>query len=246
MKRIVLLLLLAIPALIAAQVRGNVNYRYYNTVQQPVRAQSVFINDSIMVIDANILMNQKADAYIAIFSLVQVGNTLENVNNQLNERILSFTNELIRLGIRKEDIVVDMVSQVPIYTFEVQKKLFSKSAIEVPVGYELKKNVHVKYYRNEQLDALLISAAKYEIYDLAKVDYIVNNLDSLYDIMRKKSTDIIHKKTKIKKNACLLKNKGLLNTEQAFVEDSSNINITSDLLSYMGRKHYTAPFPPLF
>ena len=62
--------------------------------------------------------------------------------------------------------------------------------------FELKKNIHVRYTDNKIVDALLIEAAKKEIYDIVKVDYIVKDNDEVYDTLRRASVDLMNKKLK--------------------------------------------------
>ena len=70
-----------------------------------------------------------------------------------------------------------MISFVPTYEYEVEKKLFSKKNYnEIPVGFELKKNIHLKYGSPDQLNNIISTLSNNEIYDLVRVDYFSNNL----------------------------------------------------------------------
>ena len=100
------------------------------------------------------------------------------------------------LGVTSTDFYVDVVSLVPIYEFEVEKKLFSKNYSEVPKGFELQKNIHISYVQSDLLDAILTAAARQEIYELVKVDYIVKSPEDAYKELRDKS--IKNMNTKIK------------------------------------------------
>jgi hypothetical protein len=64
-------------------------------------------------------------------------------------------------------------SFVPVYEIETTRKLFSKTYQEVPAGFEIQKNIHVRFTDARILDRLVTAAAKEEIYDLVKVDFFV-------------------------------------------------------------------------
>jgi len=146
--------------------------------------REVLLDDNSMTFEVNGLYNRKADAYLAIFNMTQVGENASVANELLNTRYQNFVNEVAAAGVKSSDIFLDMVSQVPIYELEVTKKLFSKTFNEVPKGFELQKNIHVKFTKGEMLDKILTAAAKHEIYDLIKVDYFVENTSSVYEQLR--------------------------------------------------------------
>ncbi|MBX3102229.1 MAG: hypothetical protein KF690_06960, partial [Bacteroidetes bacterium] len=144
----------------------------------PAGGQSYYINDTTMIVNARVLLNVPADAYTAVFALVQVGQDLPTADNLMNARIETFRKELLKLGIPAENVFVDMIGIEPKFETTVEKKLFSKNAVETPAGFELAKNVHVMYLTDDMLGKIVTAAVAAEIYDLVKVDYFVNNLDS--------------------------------------------------------------------
>ena len=135
----------------------------------------------------NVLYNAKADAYIAIFNTLQLGEDAEEADSMISARINEMIEELISLGLKREDIFIDMISQIPIFEISVEKKLFSKKHIEIPKGIELQKNIHVRYKKGDLLDRILAIAAKYEIYDLVKVDYFIENTAEIYQELQEKA-----------------------------------------------------------
>jgi hypothetical protein len=123
------------------------------------------------------LYNASADSYLAIFTSTQVGETEKEANQLLKSKIDS-----IRKGVegRSEeiDMFVDMISFVPLYETQVEKKIFSKKTYnEIPMGFELKKNLHFKYSDPKILEYLVTLCAEYEIYDLVRVDYFIEDID---------------------------------------------------------------------
>ena len=148
------------------QASGNVNYKD--------RSRSSWNNDDTtidiplnyeMVVTAKGLANVKADAFVAIFSVVQVGKTAE---------------EATALKAKNFEIFVDMISFVPMYEYETEKKVFSKRTYnELPVGFELKQNLHIKIREASQLNELIILLSNSEIYDLVRMDYYASNLEAV-------------------------------------------------------------------
>ncbi|MBL7828218.1 MAG: SIMPL domain-containing protein [Saprospiraceae bacterium] len=149
------------------------------------------------VVDANViefkidaLANQLADSYTAIFNVVQLGKTAEETNAALTARLTPFFADMTTMGIKKEDIYLDMVNFLPKFEYDVSKKLFSKKTyIEIPIGFELQKNIHVRFNDPTVLDRIVEAAAKYEIYDIVKVDYFVKDTKAVYNQLRKASLD---------------------------------------------------------
>jgi uncharacterized protein YggE len=206
MKKNILLFVLNFGLIMGAfaQASGNevrANYTYgNNNNSQPSKANPIsraeLSNDSTMIIETNVLMNVLANSYTAILSLTQTGEKLAEVNQTLESRIQSFSQELQKNGIEKQYIFLDFVSQVPTYEYEVEKKIFSRTSNEVPTGFELKKNLHITYFEPEQLDKIMLIAANFEIYDLVKVDYHVKNMEVIYDTLRTQAIGLIQKKTR--------------------------------------------------
>jgi len=183
----------------------NANYqqnRGYNHNQQfgaSLPAAS-FLNDSVFEVGSRVLMNVPADGYIAIFALTQTAENLQNCNELLDGRIETFAKSLERAGIARENVAIDLVSQVPTFDFEVEKKIFSSNAIEVPSGFELKKNVHIYYTQQNLINKILLLAAEQEIYDIVKVDFILNDVNSIYDTLRMAATEVIMSRKKTYEN----------------------------------------------
>jgi uncharacterized protein YggE len=161
-----LLLLISMPS--QAQVMGNYgeqNQKQYQNVMPNAQFRGVpksanLRNDNVLEISINALSNQRADSYTAIFSVLQVGKTAEETNSLLNNRLNGFLAAVKNLGIPATDIYVDMVNFLPKYEYDVSKKLFSKKTYtEIPKGFELQKNVHIRYTQAGLLDDIVTAAA---------------------------------------------------------------------------------------
>jgi uncharacterized protein YggE len=169
------------------------NYRGYVQQNQYYPA-TVSSNDTAFTLECNAIMNVKADEFVMVLGTSQIAESLEDCHQMINKRIDNFKQAIQVLGISSNDVYVDYISQFPIFEIEVEKKLFSKTYHEIPSGYELKKNIHVHYKNREVAEKLMIEAAKNEIYDIIKVDYIVTNTAQIYDSLRQICIKSIQKK----------------------------------------------------
>jgi len=173
------------------QVQQVDNYRGY--VDRKATAH-FYDKDDRMEFEVKVLLNQKADAMVAIFNVKQLGESLSSADSLFNMRLQSLINELLKIGFSPQDIFTDMIAMTPIYEVEVEKKIFSKTYNEVPKGFELQKNLHIKFTQSNVLDKIVSLAAQHEIYDLIKVEYYVQNTDSLAVVVREKALDFMSKK----------------------------------------------------
>ncbi len=187
-------LLSLLATTIFAQAEGN--YQSQQNLARsnyfaPTKLAPAVLNlagDNEVEIRINALSNHEADSYTAVFSMVQVGKTTEETNALLNARLDAFLAGLKPLGIPDSNIFVDMVNFLPKYEYDVSKKLFSKKTYtEIPKGFELQKNVHVRYTDPTLLDRIVTAAARQDIYDIVKVDYYVKNPQERYAQLREAS-----------------------------------------------------------
>ncbi|MDD2634120.1 MAG: hypothetical protein PHW82_01320 [Bacteroidales bacterium] len=171
------------------------NYEQANAYAQPTYYYST--NDTVIYIEAKALMNVPADTYILTLGLSQISNNLETCFELIDQRIKTYITEC---DIKPDDIYVDFISQTPILVREKEKKLFSTKYVEIPKGFEIKKNIHIRYTDYQLADKYLKLAAKNEIYDIIRVDYIVNDHKTIYDSIRRECIKLINLKVEDHKN----------------------------------------------
>lgn len=173
------------------QIQSNANVNaQYRSIPRSAKLQ----DDNSIEVTINTMSNQRATSYMAIFTMLQVGKTADETNTALNTRLNSFLSDLRGLGIPAEDVYVDMVNFLPKYEFDASKKIFSKKTLtEIPKGFELQKNVHIRYAKPAVLDQIVSAAAKQEIYDIVKVDYFVKNQQQVYQELRTLSFEYLDK-----------------------------------------------------
>ena len=226
-----LTLLLTLSALISlplqAQVMGNYgeqNQMLYQNIAPSAQFRAVpksarLLSDNVLEVTINALSNQRADSYTAIFSLLQVGKTAGETNNLLNNRLNGFLQAVKKLGVPETDIFVDMVNFLPRYEYDVNKKLFSpKTYTEIPKGFELQKNVHIRYTKPGLLDDIVTAAANQEIYDIVKVDYFINDPNKVYKELRNATFEYLNAiEAKYRDIGILLDSAYLMTAENAWV-----------------------------
>ncbi len=238
MKKLIFTTLFCLSiASLFAQVQGNFKQRSANSsnesnisrsnyaqaqqvqLQMPQLSRGASIQgDNVLEFKINALANQKADSYTAIFNVVQLGKTAEETNTALTNRLDPFIADMKNVGIKAEDIYVDMVNFLPKFEYDVSKKLFSKKTFtEIPTGFELQKNVHVRFVQAATLDKIIEAAARHEIYDIVKVDYFVKDQKSVYNQLRTAALSYFQEISKTYKPVLNLDSAYIVTAENAWV-----------------------------
>jgi uncharacterized protein YggE len=243
LKTILISTLLGLTAtLMSAQVQGNFKSRQnsnnnnelqYSNQQlnvgrgalaaTPIRAN--IIGENMLEFTINALSNQKATSYTAIFNVIQLGKTADETNSALKSRLDPLLADMKAMGIKSEDIYIDMVNFLPKFEYDVSKKLFSKKTYtEIPIGFELQKNIHVRFTDPAVLDQIVAAAAKYEIYDIVKVDYFVKDSRTIYSELRQSAIAYLKEIKTVYK--------GVLSLDSAYTITGENT-----LVSYPGDRY---------
>lgn len=167
----------------------------YDAVMQQVNnTNATYMNGNEVVMAISVLNNAEPTGYNAIFHLNQAGKKIQELDSLIEKRIKKFIQLSKELGVKPTDFYVDMIALVPI--FEKEKKIFSKTYTEVPKGFEMQKNIHVRYTKPEQLDRLFTMAAQCEIYDLIKVEYLYDSVQTATQKMRAKADEVMKERLK--------------------------------------------------
>lgn len=193
------LILMTCPDLAQAQVGGNLGYSQSGA---KARAEARERNKRLLTdkdvpptstttfVEADVLLNVRADEFVAVFGLAQDGATVEECSQKMNAVVKEFTDALKAMKIDATDMTLDFVTQTKTYGFEVAGDI----AREKLVGFELKKNLLVHYKDKLLLDKLLVVAAQSKIYDLIKVDYIVRDTKVIQNTLMEEAAKIIQQK----------------------------------------------------
>lgn len=198
MKKVFLILglLFFVNSICLAQESGNRiygNQGYYQSNKIPkTNSGSLYDNrdKNRYSIEASVLLNLKADAYVAVFAVKDEAATADESNKAVDNKIAKFTSTLSSLGVTQDDIFVDFITQNRIYDFKVRRN----RATEVAAGFETKKNVAVRYKNRNLFRQIVANAAKEGISDLIKVDYIVSDFSAVKEKLFEEAAKIIVKK----------------------------------------------------
>lgn len=213
MKRAFLILLsLSFCSLIAfAQESGNRNYNRDTRTsgrRAVPNAGTVFSNGDL-IIDAYVLLNAAPDEFVAVFGAAQEAPTAVESNQKVNAQIEQFLSAADKLGVKRSDTFIDFITQNRVYNFSRDS---DNTIREVLAGFETKKTVAVRYKDRPMLEKLLAAAAQASIFDLIKVDYVINDMNKIRNRLFEEAVGVVKQKEEtysrtlgmtIKRNALL-------------------------------------------
>jgi uncharacterized protein YggE len=227
MRKSILAASLLIAICSNAQDSGNANYgsNRYVAQQQNTYPVTTSSHDEMTIVIRGIY-NEKATAKIATFSILQVGKTADETTSLMDERIAKVISDIQAFD-KSAEVITDMISFVPTYAFEVEKKIFNpKTYNEKPTGFELRKNLIIKFSQMNEMDKVLAICARQEIYDLAKVDYVTTNYDQIHDLLQNKAIEEFKQKLS---NYSMIMNTDLTKKEKIVHE---GFNVSYPMESY--------------
>lgn len=191
MKQYLTIILFAIlSANSYAQVAGNQVYQSNNNRNQSptsVNKSSIASTDSTLSIEANVLLNKEADYYLMTVGVKGEAKTVIECNQSLNRRIDSFLSDLRGIGIKGEDIYTDFISQTKVYDHSIEGNVIT----EFFDGFEIRKNLIIKFKKLSAIDEIIELASKQEIYDIVKVEYFNDDLEKIYDELFAEAIQVI-------------------------------------------------------
>jgi uncharacterized protein YggE len=200
-----LVLLFFVNLSLFAQESGNRiygNQGYYNGQKHtPFTNTGSLINGTdrkYYSTEASVLINLKPDAFVVVFGIQQEGALPSDSNGKLEARLAQFNGSLSALGIKPDDIFIDFITQNKVYDYKTQ----GNDVIETPAGFETKKTIAIRYKDRSMFEKIVAEAAKQQIFDLIKVDYIVSDFDSVRTRLFDEAVKVI--KSKEAKYASLL------------------------------------------
>ena len=194
-----------------AQQSGNSAYGYGSSLGKAATADKLFLTDSTFIISASVAINVIADQYVVTFSTTEEAADVSACNSKIDKRISAFRADLKKLGIADKDVFVDMTTQNKIYDYKVNANI----AEQYIKGFELQKNIIIKFAPISQFDQIVIAASVHGVYDMVKVDYIVSDLPSVYAKLFETAAKVIEQKKTMYTN---LTNTTLSNTSSVYGE----------------------------
>ncbi|MBI5831896.1 MAG: hypothetical protein HZB16_06205 [Armatimonadetes bacterium] len=192
------MLLLAILTLgsACAQVGGNSGYSQSNAkarAESREQALRSVAKDDLppsatgTYVEASVMLNQPADAYVAVFSVATEGATPALCAAGSEATIEALATEFGPLGVAASDLAVDWVAQARLYAYELQGDILQEKL----TGFELRQNVAVPYHDAALLPKLALAAARAQVFDLVKVDYVVQDLERVRDLLMESASAVV-------------------------------------------------------
>lgn len=206
------LILLTFSLSLQAQVSGNQvysgsnnNYRYNaNRITSAPFRNVLTSTDSSLYISTSVLLNKVADSYQISLGLNEEDSSAQICNKKIDHRIKKFISSLKKLGVLKEDIYVDFISQTKVYDYTTINQNQSQ---QIDKGFEVKKNLLIQFKDLNLVDQIVKLAADQGIYDIIKVEYIDLNTEAIYDQLYNEAIKLIEKrKDRFLKNSNLKAN----------------------------------------
>lgn len=171
---------------------GNQAYtnNYQSQHRYPLQNKSIFYTDSTLIINANVLLNKEADFYSISIGVNQEGKTVSECIDQINVRIKNVEKGLNKIGIKKESIAIDFISETKIYDHKIE----GKEITEYLVGYVIKKNIILRTKSVDAIEKIVNVCSKEDIFDIIKVDYINEDIEAINTLLFEQAMTIIKSK----------------------------------------------------
>ena len=250
MKTKILFASLLISVIVKSQMSGNQIYgtdrNSYNQQEKyfSENSQKIISSQNSETYKINILNNVKADSYVVTFGLNQEGANVKDCNTKINNRIQNFKSRLNKMNVQTadpDDFYVDFITQTKIYDYKVDQEGKDISATQIDKGFEIKKNIIFRLKDVGKFDEIVDLASQYQIFNIVKIEYHVDNTDSIYKQMFEEAVKVNQKrknlegklndnfkdnKPRILVNFYSIQPKEQYKTYQAY--ESSNVNYFED------------------
>jgi len=196
MKKVFLVLLIFGLCCLTAFGQASGNRTYNQDTRNAGRraaptSGTVYNNDGNVVIEAYVLLNATADEYVAVFGAAQEGQTAVESNQKVNALIEQFLSGAEKLGVKRGETFVDFITQNRVYNFTRDS---DGTIREVLTGFETKKTIALRFKDYSLLEKLLTVAAQASIFDLIKVDYVVNDMNKIRSRLFDEAVSVVKQK----------------------------------------------------
>jgi uncharacterized protein YggE len=145
----------------------------------------------VQFIEAYVLLNAAPDEFVAVFGASQEGPTAAESNQKVSAQIERFLTAAAQLGVKRGDTYVDFITQNRVYNFTPAADGTIREKLE---GFETKKTIAVRYTDRAVLEKLVAAAAQASIFDLIKVDYVINDMSKIRARLFEEASRIIKQK----------------------------------------------------
>lgn len=191
-------LLFFVNSVAFAQESGNRIYGYQQKRTPTTNGGSLLSQqDGNFSIEASVLLNLKPDSFVAVFGVAEEAQNADESNSKVNARIEDFLKNLGAMQLPRNDTYIDFIVQNKIFDYQIKGDV----AEQFLSGFETKKTISVKYKSREMLEKIMAAASKAQIFDLIKVDYIVNDFEPVRQKLFDEAANVIRQKEAKYKNA---------------------------------------------
>jgi len=192
MKKAFLVLLFSGLCALSAhgQESGNRNYNRNNDNRKPPVTGTVY-NGSDTYVEAYVLLNVAPDEFLAVFGASAVAATAAESNQKVNGQIGQLLSAAERLGVPRGNTFVDFITQNRVYNFSSPVDGAIREQLS---GFETKKTVAIRYKDRALLEKLLAAAAEASIFDLIKVDYVINDMGKIRSRLFEEAARVVKQK----------------------------------------------------
>lgn len=146
---------------------------------------------TVPYVEAYVLLNAAPDEFVAMFGVAQEAPTSAESNQKVNQQIEQFIDAIGKQGVKRSDIYVDMISQNRVYNFVSGTDNVIREKL---AGFETKKTISVRYKERAALEPLMTAAARVSIFDLIKVDYVINDMGKIRTRLFEEASRIVKQK----------------------------------------------------
>jgi uncharacterized protein YggE len=112
-----------------------------------------------------------------VFALMVEQPTASECQAECGKREEAFLKALHALDVARDQIVVDFISILPAYAWEIETRQSERVAVERKSGFRMQSNVHVQVATEKEARAVLEAAFKLDISDVIAFDYWNEHVD---------------------------------------------------------------------
>jgi uncharacterized protein YggE len=174
---------------------GNQSYNPRSVAQPSPLAGDLLLYDpkefqAAPYVEAYVLMNVAPDAFVAVFALAQEAPTAAESDRKIDKLVSDLESAIRALGVRDEDMYVDFITQTPVYDYTASGRTVRESL----TGVQTKKTLAVRYKDRAVLERMISAAANLGVYDLVKVDYVVDDMGPVRERLLEEAAKVVARK----------------------------------------------------
>jgi predicted secreted protein len=186
----------------ANQLYGNqsVSNSYMNQTQnsQNGGGYKTIIGKNSLSFEVNVLKHAPSTNYMITLGLNEEAENAKTCNQKINKRIEGFLHSIKKLGVGKEDVYIDFITQNKIYDYvKTNENEHNVNLNQVERGFEIKKNIVLSMSDISEFDKLVEIASLFDIHNIIDVNYQNDNRNKIYEELFEEASKIINQRKKL-------------------------------------------------